>query len=90
MKRKIINTPRTCIIDLELTKRKATESVLDKLFNELPIKIRSRNISETKSNVSIHIICQIKKEIDIVALKKTIQSIVVLEKISVSENLRQR
>lgn len=90
IKKHFINSSRLCMIDIDVLKKHSWAERFHHQLQKLPIKIISKNIEETKDNVRIHIVSKIKKDVNIFKLKGKIQKIAKLEKISISENLRQK
>lgn len=89
-KKYFLSPSRFCVIDIEILKKNCWAERFHHQIQNLPIHIISKNIKESKNNVNIHIVSKIKRDINIFKLKGKIQKITPLEKISISENLRQK
>jgi len=78
------------MIDIDVLKKHSWAERFHHQLEKLPINIISKNIEESKNNVHIHIVSKIKKDTNIFKLKGQIQKIAKIEKISISENIRQK
>jgi putative Mg2+ transporter-C (MgtC) family protein len=90
IKKYFFNSSRNCVIDIDVLKKHSWAERFHHQLEKLPIHIISKNIQESKNNVHIHIVSKIKKDINIFKLKGQIQKIAKIEKISISENLKQK
>lgn len=89
-KKHFLKPSRFCVIDIDVHKKHSWAERFHHQLQKLPIHIISKNIEESKNNVHIHIVSKIKKDVNIFKLKGKIQKIAPLEKISISENLKQK
>ena len=89
-KKYFLSPSRYCVIDIDVLKKHSWAESFHHQLQKLPIHIISKNIEESKNDIHIHIVSKIKKDINIFKLKGQIQKIAKLEKISISENLRQK
>ena len=90
VKKNYFRQKRNCIIDISVLKKHGWAERLHHEISKLPIDIISKNIDENKKEIKIYIVCVMHKETSIFKLKWAIQKMTTLEKISISENLRQK
>lgn len=90
LKKHIIKPSKDCVIDINVLKKNAWAERIYHWLSKLPINILSKNITEDSKEIKIHIVSRMTSETTIFKLKWQIHKIAKLEKISISENLKQK
>lgn len=85
-KKKIMQQSRFCNISLTYENEKKIEEKIKKMIYSLPIEIKTQDVKETNSEITIKIMWKLSKNIDIYTIKNDLKTLKNLKSISVSEN----
>jgi len=87
-KKKLIKQIRYCNICIEFEKNKKIEKKVIEKFEKLPIKIKTQDIKENNSSLTVKIVWKLNKDIEIYTLKNEISQLKNIKFISISENFK--
>ncbi len=88
LKKMIIIPRRFCTIDIHFSQKNKKVSDVYKKIQKLPLTVVSKHIKEDGKNCHLTIVGKIRKDENLFVIKDSIKTIVDINKISISENIK--